>query len=260
MNSILQRIADHKRTEVHQAKKQRPIASLALADALAVRDFIGSLTSKKPSIIAEIKKASPSKGVIRADFDVASIAQSYETYGASCLSVLTDVSFFQGDPSYLAVAKTHCRLPILRKDFIIDEYQVHESRALGADCILLIAALLDDKQLLDYCQTAQALGMAVLVESHTEEELRRALKLPTPLMGINNRSLHTFVTDLNTSINLSKLIPSDKIIITESGIHAHQDVRLMQSHHIHTFLIGEQLMKAQNVGLELKLMISGIIS
>ena len=155
MNSILQRIADHKRTEVRQAKKQRPIASLALADALAVRDFIGSLLSKKPSIIAEIKKASPSKGLIRADFDVASIAKCYETYGASCLSVLTDISFFQGDPSYLATAKRHCHLPILRKDFIIDDYQVHESRALGADCILLIAALLDDKQLHDYCQTAE---------------------------------------------------------------------------------------------------------
>ena len=260
MNSILQRIADHKKTEVHQAKKQRPIASLALSEALAVRDFIGSLLSKKTSILAEIKKASPSKGLIRADFDVASIAHIYETYGASCLSVLTDISFFQGDPSYLATAKSNCHLPILRKDFIIDEYQVHESRALGADCILLIAALLDDQKLHDYCQTAQELGMAVLVESHTEEELQRALRIPTPLMGINNRSLHTFATDLNTSICLSKLIPFDKIIITESGIHHHDDIQLMQSHGIHTFLIGEQLMQAQNIGLELNRLLNGIIN
>ncbi len=257
MNSILNRIAAHKQLEIEQAKLQRPLSSFSETVPLAVRDFIAALKATKPAIIAEIKRASPSQGIIRDDFDVASIAEIYANNGASCLSVLTDMHFFQGDPTYLALAKTHCSLPILRKDFIIDEYQVHESRALGADCILLIVAMLDDQQLLDYCQLAQELNMAVLVESHTLEELKRALPLPTTLMGINNRSLHTFKTDLQCSINLKKYIPADKLVITESGINEHQDIQLMRAHGIDTFLIGEHLMRAEDIGLSLQRLIYG---
>ena len=252
MNSILERIAAHKQHEVKAAIQQRPLSSLSDQEALPIRDFITPLRTNKPAIIAEIKKASPTKGLIRADFDVASIAEIYANNGACCLSVLTDIYFFQGDPTYLATAKRHCHLPVLRKDFIIDAYQIHESRALGADCILLIVAMLDDQQLHDFCQLAQELNMAVLVESHTHEELDRALHLPTALMGINNRSLHTFATDLQSSIDLSKYIPADKILITESGIHHRQDIELMQSHGINAFLIGESLMRATDIGAHLQ--------
>lgn len=256
--SILNKIAIRKLEEVSLAKKQRPLASLMDSPSqLPSRDFIAAIRANIPAVIAEIKKASPSKGLIRADFDVATIAELYEKNGACCLSVLTDVHFFQGDPFYLHVAKSHCKLPVLRKDFIIDLYQIHESRVLGADCILLIVALLDDQQLLDYCQLAQELGMAVLVESHTHEELQRALRLPTPLMGINNRSLHTFVTDLECSIELSKDIPKDKIIITESGINEHSDLKFMQAHGINTFLVGESLMRAPDIGKQLHYLIYG---
>ena len=257
MTSILERIAAHKKQEVDDAKQRRPLVSMSLENALPVRNFIAPIQRNNPAIIAEIKKASPSKGLIRADFDVASIAEIYANNGACCLSVLTDVHFFQGDPTYLATAKTHCNLPVLRKDFIIDTYQIHESRALGADCILLIVAMLDDKQLHDYCQLAQALNMSVLVESHTYDELERALKLPTPLIGINNRSLHTFETDIQSSVNLSKYIPVEKIIITESGITTHQDIQLMQSHGINAFLIGENLMRAPDIGEQLNQLIRG---
>ncbi len=257
MNSILDRIACHKRQEINDAKQQRPLSSLDIASALPVRHFLSALLAKKPAIIAEIKKASPSKGLIRADFDVASIAETYAKNGACCLSVLTDRHFFQGDPSYLAVAKLHCDLPVLRKDFIIDPYQIHESRALGADCILLIVAMLDDQQLHDYCQLAHELNMEVLVESHTREELDRAINLPTALMGINNRSLHTFITDIQCSIDLGKYVPRDKLIITESGIHHHQDVQLMQSHGINAFLIGESIMRATDMGAQLQQLIHG---
>lgn len=257
MPSILERIASHKKQEVEKAKQQRPLSSLYSLESLPVRDFIAALKAQNPAIIAEIKKASPSKGIIRADFDVANIAEIYADKGASALSVLTDIDFFQGDPSYVAIAKSHCQLPVLRKDFIIDAYQVHESRALGADCILLIMAMLDDAELKDYCQLAQALGMAVLVESHTQEELERALPLPTPLMGINNRSLHTFITDLQCSIELAQLVPADKIVITESGINTHADITRMQSHGINTFLIGESLMRAPDIGSLLHELIHG---
>jgi indole-3-glycerol phosphate synthase len=249
MNSILQRIAEHKAHEVSNAKKHKSLASLIQHCTGKTRDFIGALHHQAtPAVIAEIKKASPSKGVIRQEFNVAEIAYTYETHGARCLSVLTDEHFFQGHPDYLAQAKAHCSLPALRKDFIIDPYQIYESRVLGADCILLIVAMLDDSQLIDYCQLAHSLEMAVLVESHTEEELHRALRLPTPLIGINNRSLHTFDTDIQLSIDLKHLIPPEKIIITESGISTHDDVLLMQSHGINTFLIGEHLMKAPDIG------------
>jgi indole-3-glycerol phosphate synthase len=253
MNSILERIADHKKLEIASAKKQRPLSSLVEETYPERRDFIAALKPiDTPAIIAEIKKASPSKGVIRADFDVAKIARIYAENGARCLSILTDIEFFQGHPDYLALAKSHCNLPVLRKDFMIDPYQIHESLALGADCILLIVAMLDDMQLTDFCQIAQELGMAVLVESHTYEELERALKLPTPLIGINNRSLHTFKTNIQLSIDLKPYVPSDKLIITESGINTPADIHLMQSAGINTFLIGESLMRAEDIGKALK--------
>lgn len=251
MNSVLQRIAQHKLEEVARAKKEKPLNSLQQS-SLARRDFISALKADTtPAIIAEIKRASPSKGLIREDFNVAQIAQIYAQHGARCLSVLTDIEFFQGHPDYLAEAKSHCTLPVLRKDFILDAYQIHESLSLGADCILLIVALLDDAQLMDFCQLAQELNMAVLVESHTKEELERALLLPTPLVGINNRSLHTFNTDIQLSIDLKNSIPENKIVITESGINTRDDVKLMQKHGINTFLIGESLMRAQDIGAAL---------
>lgn len=256
MNSILHKIAQHKQDEIILAKRQRPLSSFADQPASPVRDFISPLRQNNPAIIAEIKKASPSKGVIREDFDVANIASIYEQNGASCLSVLTDSHFFQGDASYLALARAHSALPALRKDFIIDSYQIEESRALGADCILLIVAMLDNHQLLDFCQHAQTLNMAVLVESHTHEELQRALTLPTPLMGINNRSLHSFATDINTSIELVKDIPDNKMLITESGINTREDILLMQHHGISRFLIGESLMREQDIGLKLRELVS----
>lgn len=258
MNSILNEIAQYKRQEVALAKRQKPLSALQDAAPIPIRDFIGGLDNRKPAIIAEIKKASPSKGIIRADFDVAAIAKIYEQHGASCLSVLTDHYYFKGDHLNLAIAKTHSSLPALRKDFIIDPYQIDESRALGADCVLLIVALLDDQQLLDYCQQAQALGMAVLVESHTLEEFQRAIRLPTPLMGINNRSLHTFKIDINTTIQLNQHLPANKRIIAESGIHTRQDVKKMQDEGINTFLIGESLMRSENIGDKLdELMLGG---
>lgn len=253
MNSILQKIAQHKLEEVSTAKKTNPLNALKDQPLLDRRNFIEALKpNSKPAIIAEIKKASPSKGLIREDFDVVKIAHEYSEHGARCLSVLTDIHFFQGHPTYLAMAKNHCKLPVLRKDFIVDAYQIHESLALGADCILLIVALLDDNQLLDYSQIAQELGMAVLVESHTKEELDRALRLPTPLIGINNRSLHTFKTDIHLSIELKQYIPDNKIIITESGINTPADIKLMQNNGINTFLIGESLMRAKNIGEALR--------
>lgn len=251
MNSVLQRIAQHKLEEVARAKKENPLNSLQQSP-FARRDFISALKADTtPAIIAEIKRASPSKGLIREDFNAAQIAQIYAHHGARCLSVLTDIEFFQGHPDYLAEAKSHCTLPVLRKDFILDAYQIHESLSLGADCILLIVALLDDAQLMDFCQLAQELNMAVLVESHTKEELERALLLPTPLIGINNRSLHTFNTDIQLSIDLKNSVPENKIVITESGINTRDDVKLMQDHGINTFLIGESLMRAQDIGAAL---------
>lgn len=257
MNSILKKIAEHKLAEVSRSKKTNPLQSLVTKQPAEQRDFIAALkNSSSPAIIAEIKKASPSKGLIREDFDVAEIAAAYAQNGAKCLSVLTDIEFFQGHPDYIGLAKSHCDLPVLRKDFIIDPYQIHESVALGADCILLIVAMLDDAQLIEFCQLAQELKLAVLVESHTREELDRAIKLPTPLMGINNRSLHTFQTDMQLSIQLKPYIPEDKIIITESGINTRADIKLMQSHGINTFLIGESLMRSKNIGDALKGLLS----
>lgn len=252
MNSILQTIVTHKKEEVAFAKKSMPQAALETSSTEDSRDFAAALAdTTHPGIIAEIKKASPSKGLIRADFEVGAIAEIYERHGARCLSVLTDTRFFQGAPENIRLAKAHSKLPVLRKDFIIDSYQIHESKALGADCILLIAAILDDSQLLDFYQIANALGMAVLVESHTQEELLRAIELPTPLMGINNRSLHTFTTCLQTSIELAQLLPADKWAISESGIHTREDLDFLSSKGISRFLIGESLMQAANIGEKL---------
>lgn len=253
MSSVLNEIAQHKKKEVELAKRQKPLSSLHEENRKAQppRDFVASIKKTKPAIIAELKKASPSKGLIRADFDVEAIAKIYEQHGACCLSVLTDQHFFQGDPSYLALAKKQVSIPVLRKDFIIDSYQIHESRALGADCILLIVALLDDAQLHDYCTLAQELNLSVLVESHTLQEFERALTLPTPLMGVNNRSLHTFNTQLQTTIDLVNYLPPDKILVTESGINTREDIQLMQHHGIQAFLIGESLMRAPNIGKKL---------
>lgn len=257
MNSILQKIAETKKTEIEAAKRQKPLAALIAEEKPLIRNFIEGLKQKKTAIIAEIKKASPSKGIIRQDFDVAKIAKIYEAHGAACLSVLTDESYFQGHPGYLGLAKAETKLPVLRKDFIIDPYQIYESRSLGADCILLIVALLDDKQLQDFTDLAATLNMAVLVESHDEAELERALKLPTPLMGINNRSLHHFKTDLETSKRLVQYIPKDKIAITESGINTKADIAMMEALGIHTFLIGEALMRAEDIGSTLDTLLTG---
>jgi indole-3-glycerol phosphate synthase len=202
-------------------------------------------------VIAEAKKASPSKGVIREDFNPAQIAASYQAGGAACMSVLTDADFFQGHEDYLRQARAACNLPVIRKDFIVDPYQVYEARAIGADCILLIVACLEDQQMQDLAQLAEGLGMDVLVESHDAEELVRALKLSTPLVGINNRNLHTFDLTLQTTFDLLALMPEDRIVITESGIHTPADVVLMQNQNVNAFLVGESFMRASDPGAKL---------
>ena len=214
------------------------------------------IKAKQPAIIAEIKKASPSKGIIREDFNVEKIAKAYTENGAACLSILTDEKYFQGHDEYLVQAKAVCNLPILRKDFIIDEYQIYEARLIGADCILLIVAALTDEELKQFSELAQSLSLDVLVEVHTQAELERALKLNTTLIGINNRDLQTFKTDLRTIIDLLPQIPADKIadkiIVAESGINTIADIHLMQSHNVHVFLIGESLMRAEEPGQALQ--------
>jgi len=258
--NILQKIAAHKAREVLELKQQTPIKSLQnmlnQAPAPRPRNFIEALQRKikkqQAAIIAEIKKASPSQGVIRENFDPVTIAQSYAAAGAACLSVLTDQEFFQGSNHYLQQARMAVELPVLRKDFIVDEYQIYEARMIGADCVLLIVALLDDAQLMAFTQLATELHMSVLVEVHDSAELNRALLLPTPLIGINNRDLRTFVTDLATTINLARHLPSDRIVVTESGIHTAQDVARLRQHHIPAFLVGEALMRAEDPGQKLK--------
>lgn len=245
-NTILGKIVDRKQQELAQRLKQYSVYDLEqrAAAATATRGFAQALQHKRPAVIAEIKKASPSKGVIRENFDPAEIAQQYQHAGAACLSVLTDEDFFQGHDRYLKLARQHCDLPALRKDFLIDPYQVVEARALEADCILLIVAALSDTQLQEMSHTAFEQCMDVLVEVHDEAELDRALRLSEQcILGVNNRNLKTFEVDLNTSLRLKKRLPASRLLVTESGIATPEDVRMMQEHDIHTFLVGESFMK-----------------
>ena len=257
MSDILKKILAVKADEVATASAAIPLAELEQQAAAQTppRDFIGALRHKLaaglPGVIAEVKKASPSKGIIRADFDPADIARSYATHGAACLSVLTDRSFFQGDVRYLQQARAACELPVLRKDFLVDPYQVVEARAMGADCILLIAAALSLAQMRAFETLAHRLGMAVLVEVHDGEALEQALQLSTPLIGINNRNLRTFDVTLQTTLDLLPRIPADRIVVTESGILAAADVTRMRQHQVHAFLVGEAFMRAPNPGIEL---------
>jgi indole-3-glycerol phosphate synthase len=257
MSDILQRILTVKREEVAAARAVKPLESLRheVRAAPPVRDFAGALRAKiaagDAAVIAEIKKASPSKGVLRADFQPGEIARSYAHHGAACLSVLTDRRFFQGDPAYLVEARAASGLPALRKDFIVDPYQVFESRAMGADCILLIVAALDLDALQALEAQAEALGLAVLVEVHDRAELSLALQLRTPLLGINNRNLRTFETRLETTLDLLDVIPRDRLVITESGILAAADVARMRARDVHAFLVGEAFMRAPDPGVEL---------
>ena len=261
MSDILNQIVAVKRDEVVAAQKKTSLAAMR-ADAesrVLTRDFEGALRTKiakgQAAVIAEIKKASPSKGVIRADFIPADIAQSYAegdgAVSAACLSVLTDKQFFQGSVDYLKQARASCGLPVLRKDFLVDPYQVYEARAMGADCILLIAACLDDAQMAEFEAIARSLDMAVLVEVHDAAELERALKLKTRLIGINNRNLRTFEVSLQTTLDLQKQVPADRLLVTESGILTPADVKTMRDAGIHAFLVGEAFMRAKEPGLEL---------
>jgi indole-3-glycerol phosphate synthase len=258
MSDILNKIVEVKREEVAAARKRVSLEAMR-DDALSrvlTRDFVGALRAKiangQSAVIAEIKKASPSKGLLRADFIPADIAQSYAEAGAACLSVLTDRQFFQGQVDYLKQARASCDLPVLRKDFVIDPYQVYESRVVGADCILLIAACLDDAQLAELETIAHGLDMAVLVEVHDRAELERALRLRTPLLGINNRDLRTFEVKLETTLSLKELVPSDKLLVTESGILARGDVQRMREAGVHAFLVGEAFMRAEDPGVALQ--------
>ena len=253
LNKILQRKAE----EIKERALRVPLDELLRRAETqdAPRGFIASMKQRlavgKPAIIAEIKKASPSKGVIRPDFHPAAIARSYEAHGAACLSVLTDCDFFQGCERYLEEARAATRLPVIRKDFIVDPYQVAEARAIGADCILLIVAALNDQELKRLSTLAADLGMDVLVEVHDRPELERALALDLPLVGINNRNLRTFEVSLKNTLDLLDLIPSDRTVVTESGILAPEDVALMRSHDVHAFLVGESFMRAENPGEKL---------
>lgn len=258
MSDILNKILATKRDEVASAKLQTPLAAVrAEAEARRdVRDFVGAIRAKHAAgasaVIAEAKKASPSKGVIRADFDSAAIAKSYETGGAACLSVLTDAPYFQGSPEYLKAARAACALPVLRKDFMVDAYQVYEARAMGADAILLIAAALPLSQMQDFEALATELGLAVLVEVHNGEELDAALQLDTPLIGVNNRNLRTFEVSLETTLGLLTQIGADRIVVTESGILKAEDVALMRDNAVHTFLVGEAFMREADPGAALR--------
>lgn len=251
---ILKKILAVKREEVAAALSLKPLADVrAAAEAQAKpRDFVGAIRGKlaagQSAVIAEIKKASPSKGVIRADFQPAEIAADYAAHGAACLSVLTDRPFFQGAPEYLQAARAACELPVLRKDFLVDAYQVYEARAMEADAILLIASALDLSAMRDFEAIARTLGLAVLVEVHDGDELEAALQLETPLIGINNRNLRTFEVSLQTTLDLLPRIPGGRIVVTESGILAAGDVELMRRHDVHTFLVGEAFMRQAQPG------------
>jgi indole-3-glycerol phosphate synthase len=256
MSDILERIIDVKRQEVRAAQLSAPLEELRLeASARDKRDFVGALRAKhalgQAAVIAEVKKASPSKGVLREHFVPAEIARSYAKHGAACLSVLTDVHFFQGSAAYLEEARAACDLPVLRKDFIIDPYQIVEARAMGADAILLIAAALETSQMQDLEAFAHSLGLAVLVEVHDKNELMEALTLKTPLIGVNNRNLRTFETSIENTIGMLDLIPENRIVVTESGILSRVDVDRLREMDVHTFLVGEAFMRAEEPGAEL---------
>ena len=257
MSDILDKIIATKREEVAAARAATPLVEVEAAAAMqpATRDFVGAIRKKigcgQPAIIAEIKKASPSNGVISPDFRPAEIAHSYAQHGAACLSVLTDRQYFQGAPEFLAAARAACALPVLRKDFIVDRYQVAEARVMGADCILLIAAALTVPQMQELEAQACRYGMAVLVEVHDGSELDAALQLMTPLVGINNRNLRTFDVTLATSLGLLSRIPGDRIVVTESGIGKPEDVALMRANGVNAFLVGEAFMRAPSPGEEL---------
>lgn len=257
MADILNKILATKQSEVAASKAAVSLSDLQkLAEAQPEpRDFVGSIHAKivanKPAVIAEIKKASPSKGIIRADFNPAEIAKSYEAGGAACLSVLTDVEYFHGSTEYLKQARAACKLPVLRKDFMIDPYQILEARAMGADCVLLIVAALELNQMRGLEDLAHELGMAVLVEVHDADELELALQLDTPLIGINNRNLRTFEVTLQTTLDLLKVLPEDRFVVTESGIFTPEDVKLMTDNDVHAFLVGEAFMRQPDPGAEL---------
>lgn len=256
-SDILKKIIATKHEEIAAASALKPLAVVEAEAAAqsAPRDFVGAIRAKiaagQPAVIAEIKKASPSKGVIRPDFRPAEIAKSYEAHGAACLSVLTDRQYFQGAPEYLQAARAACALPVLRKDFMVDAYQVAEARAMGADCILLIAAELSVPQMQALEAQAHGYGMAVLVEVHNGDELEAALALKTPLLGINNRNLRSFEVTLNTTLGLLARIPAGRIVVTESGILKPEDVALMRANKVETFLVGEAFMRAPEPGPEL---------
>jgi len=258
MSDILRKIVEVKREEVGAARRRRALPSLRRdAEALGgLRDFVGALRTQivagRAGVIAEIKKASPSKGVLREHFVPSEIAATYARHGAAALSVLTDAQFFQGAAEYLEQARSACALPVLRKDFMIDAYQVYQARAMGADCILLIAACLDDALMEDLESQAGALGMAVLVEVHDGIELDRSLRLSTPLIGINNRNLRTFDVALSTTLELLEQVPVDRLLVTESGIIERADVQRMRAAGVHAFLVGEALMRAPDPGAALQ--------
>lgn len=262
MSDILKKIVAVKHEEIRAARVRRDLTSLRRdAETLGgQRDFVAAMRTRlargQPAVIAEIKKASPSKGVLREHFVPADIASAYAEHGAACLSVLTDESFFQGSAVYLQQARAACALPVLRKDFMVDAYQVFEARAMGADCILLIAACLDDALMSDLEAQAQELGMAVLVEVHDGFELDRALRLKTPLVGINNRNLRTFEVSLDVTLGLLSHVPADRLLVTESGILVQADVQRMRAAQVHAFLVGEAFMRADNPGLALSALFS----
>lgn len=254
---VLRRILDRKREEVSAGKRQYALPELErrAAEADGVRGFVDAISERvaaaRPAVIAEIKKASPSKGLLREDFEPAAIARSYERHGAACLSVLTDRDFFQGDEAFLRAAREACALPVLRKDFIIDPWQVVETRAMGADCLLLIAAALSDMQMSELASAASEQGLDVLVEVHDGDELERALRLDLKLMGINNRDLRQFETRLETTLDLLERVPDDRIVVSESGIHQREDIARLQAAGVHAYLVGEAFMRAPDPGVAL---------
>jgi indole-3-glycerol phosphate synthase len=257
MADILSEIIQTKREEVTKASAVYSLSDLEQQIAVAPkprgfeRAIVSRVNQGETAVIAEIKKASPSKGVIRENFDPVEIALSYESHGATCLSVLTDRDYFQGSPDFLVAARSATRLPTLRKDFMVDPYQIYEARCMGADCILLIVAALGQKQMLELADVASSLGLDILVESHSHEELLRALEVKTALIGINNRNLRTFETSLDTTLSLLGEIPDDRVVITESGIHTEQDITKVKSANVRAFLVGEAFMRQSDPGLAL---------